>query len=65
MADPTKAYLVYLVNRSRHPVRLKINDILDQKKTPLTPKSLTIDIGFPKLDVAGSNPVSRSIFSIT
>jgi hypothetical protein len=36
------------------------------KSLPETLKSLlTIFAQFPKLDVAGSNPVSRSIFSIT
>jgi hypothetical protein len=59
-------YLVYLVNQEGENGPLKNIDLCDQKTAPLTLNSFIYNrYPFPKLDVAGSNPVSRSIFSIT
>jgi hypothetical protein len=57
-------YLDYLNNWAAGKGSVKTIDLCDQKTAPLTPKSLfTIDAHIPKLDVAGSSPVSRSIFN--
>ena len=43
----------------------KLLNPIDLNSTPWTPCTLfSIDVHFPKLDVAGSSPVSRSIFSM-
>jgi hypothetical protein len=46
---------------------LKTKDLFDQKTAPRAPLAIyfTIEAHIPKLDPVGSNPLSRSMFSIT